>query len=150
MNNRLLAISLAFLLAPLGALADVPGTHPYYLHALSDLRAARWLIEHRPGDARVSGDEDVAIARIDATINDIKQAAIDDGKNIQDHPPVDEKLDQKGRLHRANELLHKVHSDIAREEDDPLTRGLRNRAIHHLDGAIRATSAAIHDAERGV
>jgi hypothetical protein len=150
MNSRPLALVLALFLAPLGVLADVPGKHPYYLHALSDLRSARWLIEHRPGDAKVSADEDVAIAHIDATINEIKQAAIDDGKNIQDHPPVDANLDQKGRLHRADELLHKVHSDIAREEDDPLTRGLRNRAVHHLDGAIRATNAAIHDVEHGV
>ncbi len=26
-----------------------PAHHPAYLHALSDLRAARWLIAHRPG-----------------------------------------------------------------------------------------------------
>ncbi|MEO7105551.1 MAG: hypothetical protein ABIZ09_04185, partial [Rhodoferax sp.] len=38
-----------------------PQQHPAYLHALSDLRAARWLIAHRPGNAKVSGDEDVAI-----------------------------------------------------------------------------------------
>jgi hypothetical protein len=137
-------------LISLSSLADLPGKHPYYLHALSDLRAARWLIEHRPGDAKVSGDEDVAIDHIDETINEIKRASIDDGKDIHDHPPVDEKLDHKGRLHRAEELLNKVHSDIAREEDDPQTRGLRDRAIHHLDDAIHSTHKAIHDAERGV
>ncbi|MBV8464890.1 MAG: hypothetical protein JO218_02995 [Burkholderiales bacterium] len=124
--------------------------HPAYLHALSDLRAARWLIAHRPGDARVSGDEDVAITRIDETINEIKHAAIDDGKNLDDHPPIDERLDHKGRLHRADELLGKAHSDIAREEDDPATRGLRDRAIHHLDDAIHATHQAIRDAENGI
>jgi hypothetical protein len=137
-------------LIPLGVRADMPGKHPYYLHALSDLRAARWLIEHRPGDARVSGDEDVAITRIDETIGDIKHAAIDDGKDLRDHPPVDATMDRKGRLHRAEELLKKVHSDIAREEDDPMTRGLRDQAIHHLDAAIGATHRAIRDAERGI
>ncbi|MEH2129414.1 MAG: hypothetical protein V7K86_01855, partial [Nostoc sp.] len=35
------------------AYADLPGKHPYYLHALTDLRTARWLLEHRPGDAAV-------------------------------------------------------------------------------------------------
>jgi hypothetical protein len=131
-------------------MADLPGKHPYYLHALTDLRTARWLIEHRAGDAKVSGDEDIAITRIDETINEIKHAAIDDGKDIHDHPPIDDKLDHKGRLHRADELLKKVHSDIAREEDDPMTRGLRDRAVHHLDEAIHATGKAIHDAENGV
>jgi hypothetical protein len=124
--------------------------HPAYLHALTDLRTARWLIAHRPGDARVSGDEDVAITRIDETINEIKRAAIDDGKNLDDHPPIDERLDRKGRLHRADELLGKAHNDIAREEDDAATRGLRDRAIHHLDDAIHATHQAIRDAENGI
>jgi len=149
MTTRLIPLLLAAAV-PLGAMADLPGKHPYYLHALSDLRAARWLIEHRAGDAKVSGDEDVAITRIDETINEIKHAAIDDGKDIHDHPPIDDKLDHKGRLHRAEELLKKVHSDIAREEDDPMTRGLRDRAVHHLDEAIHATGKAIHDAENGV
>lgn len=146
---RLIPLLLASLI-PLSAMADLPGKHPYYLHALSDLRTARWLIEHRPGDAKVSGDEDVAITKIDETINEIKRAAIDDGKDVHDHMPIDTKLDNKGRLHRAEELLNKVHSDIAREEDDPMTRGLRDRAVHHLDEAIHATHNAIHDAEKGI
>ena len=150
MNRRHLATLILAATLPIGALADLPGKHPYYLHALSDLRAARWLIEHRPGDATVSADEDVAITRIDEAINEIKHASIDDGKDLHDHPPVDENLDRKGRLHRADQLLHKVHSDIAREEDDPMTRGLRDRAVHHVDDAIGATRAAIHAAERGV
>lgn len=139
------------MLIPLGAAAqDLPGRHPAYLHALTDLRAARWLIEHRPGDARVSADEDVAITRIDEAIREIKRAAIDDGKDIHAHPPVDAQLDNRGRLHRAQELLHKVHDDIAREEDDPLTRGLRDRAVRHVDEAMGATHHAIVDAERGL
>jgi len=139
------------MLIPLGAAAqDLPGRHPAYLHALTDLRAARWLIEHRPGDARVSADEDVAITRIDEAIREIKRAAIDDGKDIHDHPPVDAQLDNRGRLHRAEEFLRKVHDDIAREEDDPLTRGLRDRAVRHVDEAMGATHHAIVDAERGL
>ena len=144
-----LALSTSTLL-PLVAHADLPGTHPAYLHALTDLRTARWLIEHRPGDARVSSDEDVALTRIDETINDIKHAAIDDGKDLRDHPSVDANLDRRGRLHRAEELLRKVHADIAREEDDPFTRGLRNRAVAHVDQAIAATHRTIADAERGL
>jgi hypothetical protein len=30
-------------LLPFAAHADIPGDHPYYMHALSDLRAARWI-----------------------------------------------------------------------------------------------------------
>jgi hypothetical protein len=131
---------------PLAANADLPGKHPYYLHALSDLRSARWMLEHRPGDPAVSANEDVSVAEIDKAIGEIKRAAIDDGKNIQDHPAVDLPNDRPGRLHRALDLLRKVHADLNREEDDPMTRGLKDRALHHVDEAIHATERAIGDA----
>ncbi len=140
---------LLLLVLPLAANADLPGKHPYYLHALSDLRTARWMLEHRPGDAAVSAQEDVAIAEIDKTIGEIRKAAIDDGKDVHDHPQVDAPADHPGRLHKSLELLRKVHSDIDREEDDPMTRGLKDRAVHHLDEAIHANEHAIRDVEKG-
>jgi len=145
-NRPLLAGILLALTLSFAASADVPGKHPAYLHALTDLRTARWMLEHRPGDAAVSAHEDVAIAEIDAAIREIKHAAIDDGKNIEDHPRVDVPNNRPGRLHKALELLHKVHSDVAREEDDPMTRGLRDRAVGHIDAAIHATDGAVADA----
>ena len=149
LRSRLLLSGLLLVTAPFAANADLPGRHPYYLHALSDLRAARWLIEHRPGDAAVSGQEDVAIAEIDKAIGEIKRASIDDGKDIHDHPPVQGPNDRPGRLHKALELLHKVHNDVAREEDDPMTRGLRDRAVGHIDEAMHATEHAISDVNHG-
>ena len=147
-RNKLLLGGLLALVS-LGANADLPGKHPYYLHALSDLRAARWMLEHRPGDAAVSGKEDVAITEIDAAIGEIKRASIDDGKDLHDHPAIDAPKDHPGRLHKALELLHKVHSDVAREEDDPMVKGLRNRAVGHIDGAIHATEEAVKDVRTG-
>ena len=147
-RNKLLLGGLLALVS-LGANADLPGKHPYYLHALSDLRAARWMLEHRPGDAAVSGKEDVAITEIDAAIGEIKRAAIDDGKDLHDHPAIDAPNDRPGRLHKALELLRKVHSDVAREEDDPMVKGLRNRAVGHIDGAIPATEGAVKDVRTG-
>jgi hypothetical protein len=145
-NKPLLAGFALALTLPFAANADLPGKHPAYLHALSDLRAARWMEQHRPGDAAVSAHEDVAIAEIDAAIGEIKHAAIDDGKNIEDHPGVDAPNNRPGRLHKALELLRKVHKDVAREEDDPMTRGLRDRAVGHIDAAIHATEGALADA----
>jgi hypothetical protein len=148
-TKPLLAAFVLTLTLPFAANADLPGKHPAYLHALSDLRAARWMLEHRPGDAAVSAHEDVAVAEIDAAIGEIKHAAIDDGKNIGDHPNVDAPNNRRGRLHKAQQLLRKVHSDVAREEDDPMTRGLRDRAVGHIDAALRATDGALADAEHG-
>jgi hypothetical protein len=145
MNKSLLTLALAAVVAsaaPLGASAQVlPGQHPAYLHALTDLRTARWLLEHQPGDVKVYGDEDVAISEVDATINDIKHASIDDGKDLHDHPTVD--VHEHGsRLLRSIESLKKARADISGEEDNPETRELRHRSVEHLDHAIRAAEHA--------
>ena len=148
-GKRPLVVGLLLAALPFAASADLPGKHPYYLHALTDLRTARWMLEHRPGDAAVSGQEDVAITEIDAAIGEIKRAAIEDGKDIHDHPKMDAPHDRPGRLHKALEILRKTHDDVAREEDDPMTKGLRNRAVGHIDGAIHATQRAIGDVKTG-
>jgi len=148
-GNRPLVIGMLLAALPFAASADLPGKHPYYLHALTDLRTARWMLEHRPGDAAVSGQEDVAITEIDAAIGEIKRASIEDGKDIHDHPKMDAPHDHPGRLHKALEILRKTHDDVAREEDDPMTRGLRNRAVGHIDGAIHATEKALNDVKTG-
>jgi hypothetical protein len=148
-GNKPLVIGLLLAALPFAASADLPGKHPAYLHALTDLRTARWMLEHRAGDAAVSGQEDVAISEIDAAIGEIKRAAIEDGKNIHDHPNVDFPNDYRGRLHKALDLLRKTHDDVAREEDDPMTKGLRNRAVGHIDGAIHATERAVGDVRQG-
>ena len=146
----LTVLALAASLTALSACAaDLPGKHPAYLHALTDLRAARWNLEHRPGDAAVSAQEDVAIVETDRAIHEAKVAAIEDGKNIEDHPPEDAHLDRPGRLHHALDLLRKAKDDVAREEDNPETRNLRNRIVEHVDLALEATRRAIHDVEQG-
>jgi hypothetical protein len=139
----MLLAALVCLAAPLAANADLPGQHPYYLHALSDLRSARWMLEHRPAGAVVSTEEDIAVTEIDRAIGEIKRAAAEDGKNLAAHTGPDVPPDNAGRLHRALELLRKVHGDVAREEDDPSTRGLRDRAVAHIDAAIGATQQAL-------
>jgi hypothetical protein len=115
--------------------ADEPGRHPAYLHALTDLRHARAHLENLAPTHHMDKEEQHAIDEIDKAIGEIKNAAIDDGKNLNDHPPIDAGMDRAGRFHRALELLDKAHNDIAREEDDPAVRGLRDRALHHIDEA---------------
>lgn len=130
------------------AAADAPGRHPYYLHALTDLRGARWLLEHRPGEANVKRHEDAAIREIDAAIREITIAAIEDGKDIGDHGPMDSPGGRPGRLHQTADLLRKVQGDVSREEDDPAAVGLKQRALLHIDAAYHETVAAIADVEQ--
>src|SRR5450432_3062803 len=101
MRHLSFAVTMALAaLAPAIAHADQPGKHPAYLHALEDLRAARANLE-RPASVQVKWDEKAAIHEIDEAIREIKEAAIDDGKNLADHPVIDVKLEWKGRLHGA-------------------------------------------------
>ena len=139
-DKRFLPAAILCLL-PIAAMCQMlPGKHPGYIHALSDLRAARWFLNHQPGDSAVSGDEDVAISEIDAAINEIKRASIDDGKDLNDHPAVDVQ-EHGSRLLKAMETIHKAHGDIDHEEDNPEVRELRHRALDHID---RANLAADH------
>ena len=119
------------------------GKHPAYLHALSDLRAARWMIEHRPGNWQQTEDEIAAVKKIDEAINEIKRASIDDGKDINDHPKVDENPDHMGRLHKAVDFLNKAKEDINKEEDNGVAQDLRSKANNKIEEAIKITKRAI-------
>ncbi|HEX4383135.1 MAG TPA: hypothetical protein VH083_09310 [Myxococcales bacterium] len=140
-KSLMLALATALVLP---AAAQAKGEHPAYLHALTDLRHARAQIESRGASSgKMFKDEEVAIHEIDEAIREIKAASIDDGKNLNDHPPVDLKMDRAGKLHRAEELLHKTHDDVGREEDHAEVRGLRDRALRHIAEAWHATQRAI-------
>jgi len=138
----LIPFALVVGLSPLASMAQtLPGKHPAYLHALTDLRTARWLLEHQAGDAKVYAGEDKGINEIDAAINEIKHASIDDGKDLHDHPSVDTK-EHGSRLLKAIETLKKAHADIDKEEDNPDAHELRHRSLEHIDHAIKAAEEA--------
>jgi len=150
MNPKLTAIVMLMTATlPLAAQADLPGDHPGYLHALSDLRAARWSLGHRPGETAVSIQEDIAITEIDRAIGEVKKAAREDAKNLGVRSQEDASLDRPGRLHHAVELLQQVHSDLDHDEDNPETRSLKHRALEHVDLAVEATRHALRDIEKG-
>jgi hypothetical protein len=128
-----------FMTAP--TFADTPGRHPAYLHALSDLRDARAHLEHWSGDP-VDHEEEHAIEHIDKAIDEIKRAAIMEGKDIHAHMPIDAHLMRRERFHRAMELLDKAKHDVSGEEDQPDTRGLQMRVFHHIDEAQHSVQHA--------
>ncbi len=137
-----IAAAIAFLLPFTSQNVRAQGRHPAYLHALSDLRDARAHLQ-RPDGGALHAEESAAIAEIDHAIDEIKRAAMDDGKNIADRAPVDAHKPWVGRLHDARELLDKAHHDIEKEEDNPQARGLRDRVISHIDRAHHHVDDAI-------
>ena len=117
--------------------------HPNYLAALSHLRTARWLIEQRPETAtKNTFDENDAIRQIDATIEKIKNASIDDQKDIRDHDPIDELPQQIDRLNKAVDYLNKASSLISKDEDNSFAGGLRNQVLGHIHSAIGSINSA--------
>ena len=151
MNSRLLQVIASVTLGLIVAAptwADTPGKHPAYLHALSDLRDARAHLERLASDP-VNQDEDNAVIAIDKAIDEIKRAAIMDGKNIADHVPVDAHLPLRGRFHKALDLLNRAKADVSGEEDQPDTQGLQMRVLHHIDEAHRSVKHAIETIRAG-
>jgi hypothetical protein len=130
---------------PAAAQAQWWSQHPGYLHAMSDLRTAYWLVQHRGADDPVQRAEEAqALNEIRAAYQQLKQASIMDNKDIEDQPPPDFVWgDHGGRLHKAEDLLQQAHNEIGLEEDNPAARGLRNRATVHIDNAGRQVAAAM-------
>jgi len=127
-------------------LAEERGAHPAYIHALSNLRYARALLERPTASYHMNAEEQHAIEVINAGIQDIKRASINDDKNLNDHPPADAHMGHRGRYRRALELLDQARGDVAREEDEPASRGLRDRALGHIDEAHRIVDHLIMQA----
>jgi hypothetical protein len=137
-----IVLALAYLTIP--APADTPGRHPAYLHALSDLRYARALL-NRPDEMRVVRDQRAAIDLIDKAIYELKNASYDDRKNPEDHPPIDAHWLRAGRIHRSIEVLNRALHDVEKEEDNPAARGWRNSAIGYMRDAAAFAEKALRD-----
>jgi hypothetical protein len=131
-----LAVFLVALCSALGFTQD-PGMHPGYLHALTDLRDARAYLDRRAPSEHLNDEEQNAIVEINGAITEIKRASVDDGKNLNDHPPVGQGLARKGRYHKALELLAVAHHEVDKREDNPSAEGFRQRALQHIDAANR-------------
>jgi len=123
--------------------AMTPGPHPGYLHALTELRDARWMIEHRGGNERLLALESGAVSDINAAIGDCRHAAMMDDKNLDSHPPADFPATEGGRLHKALDLLGQALDDVNRLESNPDARGYQRGAARHIQSAIDQVREAL-------
>jgi hypothetical protein len=72
LRAALMSAGILTVAAPATMQAQVPGPHPAYLHALSDLRAARHYLADGWAWGPVKHDDDMAIHEIDKAIDEIK------------------------------------------------------------------------------
>ena len=135
-------------LAPGISGADTPGHHPGYLHALTDLRDAHWVLGH-PGSGGLEEREQHALAELGQAIEEVQRAAADDGKNLYEHPREDvasEGIAQ--RLRRVSVLLRRAREDVAQEEDNYGVRAIQLRAVARIDESIRIVEGEMIERER--
>lgn len=121
-----------------------PSIHPQYLGAISDLRYARALL-WRPDWRDVMRDQRAAVDEIDHAIAEAKRAAIDDGKNIDDHPPLEARLGWEGRFRKATELLDSALRHLSFEEDNRSAAGWRTAARANVEHAKALVAKAMRD-----
>lgn len=137
-------VGLAAVLTPVVVHADTPGRHPAYLRARSDMRRAQFLlrVQEEPNVTRrlIEADHEV-----EAAIREVDRAAVLDGKNLEDHPPVDTRLERRARFHRIVELLRSARADLGREEDNGRANAWRDAAYRHIDQALEHVHRAAVD-----
>jgi hypothetical protein len=119
-----------------------PQAHPRYMSAISDLRYARALL-FRPDWRDIMRDQRAAVEEIDRAIAEAKRAAIDDGKNIDDHPPIDARMGWEGRFRKAMELLDSAERDLSMEEDNRNAAAWRGAARQNIENAKGFVSRAM-------
>jgi hypothetical protein len=91
------------------AMAQMPGRRPHCIHALSDLRAAQWQIDHRrPEGGEMREDELVASDEVGAAIHSATAAAAAVAEDLGWNPPPCAPPAYDGRLHAAIDLLRAV------------------------------------------
>ncbi|MGO9317780.1 MAG: hypothetical protein ACLPXT_14045 [Terracidiphilus sp.] len=134
----------AFLLFALGTPAQAQ--RPHYLHALSNLREARELLQTdtRPG---FIGARDRAIEEIERAIHEVSEAVRDEGRNPH-HTPPPAGGDPNRPMRSALNLLDEARGDIATGTDESGHQGLQMRALHHVDEAREILRHALHEMER--
>jgi hypothetical protein len=121
-----------------------PTVHPRYAQAISDLRYARALL-FRPDWGPVMHDQRAAVEEIDHAIAEAKRAEIDDGKNPDDHPPIDRALGWEGRFRKAMELLDSAERDLSSAESNGAAAGWRNASLQNVRAAKAFVAKAMRD-----
>jgi hypothetical protein len=134
-------LALAALALPVMASAQTAADHPHYTKALTDLRLARALLLV-PDDTDAKKFAATAAGDIEQAMGEIKHASIDDGKSLDDHPPIDANVSHRDRLHEAQALVESATRDLNADEDDKKALGWRAKAIKDVADARAFVLAA--------
>jgi tetratricopeptide (TPR) repeat protein len=141
--NRYTTLLLFAAAAP--ALADVPGAHPAYLHARSNLHVAERIMMSIREEPNVMNDLGAAIERVRQAIRLIDQAAVIDRKDVVNNPPIDTYPDRRGRFRAMYQMLEGAKRDLSQAEANLSAVGWRNAAIGKVNEAEGFVKRAARD-----
>lgn len=127
---------------------DVHKDHVAGVRILTDLRAARWMLDHWPGGWLQAKDVVTAEKEIDDAITDLGKASIEDGEGTEYHLPVDNRADTIGRLREAVDFLTTAQEHLVYDKPGKFTKDLRSTTIKHITSAIASLNKAIAAAEK--
>jgi hypothetical protein len=137
--SKSLILALAFVgtlaFAAVPSPAQAPGTNSPILRALSDVRLMRAYLDKLTPNEVIDAETQQAIDEIDAAIREMKEAAIDDGKDLRDHAPIDASLTPSGRFHKAREAGTAAYLDLSHGTDTEAAREHKVRAQEHIQKA---------------
>jgi hypothetical protein len=134
--TRLILLSILTFVSAGLAVAQMPGQHPTYMHALADLEEARARLDKPAANEKREAEEANAIKKIDNAIDLIKRAATEDGKNLAKRQSVDSPLEGSGgRYAKVQQLLESALRNASAREDNPRARGLQTDIIANINEA---------------
>ena len=122
--------------------------HPAYMHALSDLRLMRGYLDRLNPSEHIDEESVRAVQEIDAAINAIKGAAIDDHRDLHEHPPIDAHITAHDRFDMARQAGNAAWHDLDHEEDNAFAGGLKHKAMDHIERANHIVDGLIRRYER--
>lgn len=126
------------------AFAELPGSHPAYLHSRSDLRMAEALLRYQE-EAEFMRALEKSAGHIHRAIEEIDRAIELDHKPLADNPHIDvARFDRGGRLKEIERLINGAIRDLDIPEDHRPARERRDVAREHLRAAIGDVEAARH------
>ena len=143
LHSTVLAVLSMLFVLPTAARAEQPGQHPAYLHALGDLKMARFELQRATATARCAGTRVQPSAESTPASTRSGGPRSTTGRNptITSWTTLAASSAGPASTRRSDSFAKRVRV-LSEKESNLFAHGLRDRAVDHLDKAIRFTEKA--------
>jgi hypothetical protein len=119
-----------------------PAENPYYPKVLAELRLARELLQHAPGE-RALDLKTQALGEIDAAMSELERATVKDGKSRDDRVYADSRGKGLDPYYQAIKALARAQGEMVNNQSDPAKRDWRLYVAGHIARARQLSARAI-------